>query len=225
MSIFSSCRCGSNVGEEIQLPPQESNKSQDSQTDIETIVDLIQEISQTAFLQEESSPESRSLPVVKSVEDAVFNLPGIAEEEEPQMRKIYLLLAEDNVVNQKSIKSIIGKVFRNQDFELHIANNGLEYLDLSKKIKFDLIISDQDMPLLNGAEATQMLRSTLNLNQKTPVIGYTTNQSDQDKAEFSKMGMTDFISKPTTFDEITNLFHRYLPDAICSPPIKSRKTV
>ena len=104
-----------------------------------------------------------------------------------------ILLVEDNAVNQKIILlSLISNV-RNID----VANNGKEALDKFAKSKYDLILMDIQMPVMNGIIATQKIREVEAItNTHTPIIAVTANALAGDKEVCLAAGMNDYISKP-----------------------------
>jgi CheY-like chemotaxis protein len=104
-----------------------------------------------------------------------------------------ILLVEDNSINQKIVLlSLKGKV-KNID----LANNGKEALDKFGTSRYDLILMDIQMPVMNGIIATKKIReleSSTNLH--TPIIAITANALSGDKEACLAAGMNDYISKP-----------------------------
>ncbi len=104
-----------------------------------------------------------------------------------------ILLVEDNAVNQKIILLSLKNTVRNID----LANNGKEALDKFGKSKYDLILMDIQMPVMNGILATKKIRELeLSTNTHTPVIAITANALSGDKEACLASGMNDYISKP-----------------------------
>jgi CheY-like chemotaxis protein/signal transduction histidine kinase len=108
-----------------------------------------------------------------------------------------ILLVEDNLINQKivilSLKNLIGNI--------DIANNGKEALDKFGSTKYDLILMDIQMPIMDGITATKKIReieaSTLT---HIPIIAITANALSGDKEICLAAGMNDYISKPFQID-------------------------
>jgi signal transduction histidine kinase/DNA-binding response OmpR family regulator len=104
-----------------------------------------------------------------------------------------ILLVEDNLVNQKLAVRLLEK----RSFSVMVAANGKEALDLWQKEKFDLILMDMQMPVMNGLEATQAIRS---LEQETgahiPIIAMTANAMPGDREECLESGLDAYIAKP-----------------------------
>ena len=102
-----------------------------------------------------------------------------------------ILVAEDNLVNQKIIKTLLGKA----DLIVEIANNGRLAIEALKKKQFDAILMDIQMPEMDGIEATQRIR----LNPETraiPIIALTANAMKGDEEKYLSAGMDGYITKP-----------------------------
>jgi CheY-like chemotaxis protein len=104
-----------------------------------------------------------------------------------------ILLVEDNSINQKIVLlSLKGKV-KNID----LANNGKEALDKFGTTRYDLILMDIQMPVMNGIVATKKIRELeASTNLHTPIIAITANALSGDKEVCLAAGMNDYISKP-----------------------------
>ncbi|MDR1865115.1 MAG: response regulator [Bacteroidales bacterium] len=105
-----------------------------------------------------------------------------------------ILLVEDNLINQKIVILSIQKLVKNID----IANNGQEALDKYTKAKYDIILMDIQMPIMDGLQATKKIReieadTTLG---STPIIAITANALAGDREHCLASGMDEYISKP-----------------------------
>lgn len=108
-----------------------------------------------------------------------------------------ILLVEDNVLNQKLICLNLVKF----GYSIDIANNGKEALDMIKKNRYDLIIMDLMMPVMDGLEATTEIRKyESNLSYSTPIIGLTANTFDADREKCLEHGMDEYMAKPFELD-------------------------
>jgi len=114
------------------------------------------------------------------------------------------LVVEDNEVNQKLVAYVLKKVGGTVD----IANNGRMAIDLLETNRYDLIIMDIQMPVMDGYEATEYIRTVLQL--QTPIIAMTATalKGDQEKSE--QVGMNDFMLKPFDFDDLYKRLIRLL---------------
>ncbi len=113
------------------------------------------------------------------------------------MKSISLLLVEDNILNQKLIYLTLSK----RGFNIDYANNGLEAVNKIQEKKYDLILMDLMMPVMDGFEATKRIREIENeLNYKTPIIGLTANTLDADKEKCLAFGMDEYMEKPFDYE-------------------------
>ncbi len=105
-----------------------------------------------------------------------------------------ILLAEDNIINQKVAAKILG----NMGFSLKIAENGLEAIKLLQDEYFDLVLMDVQMPELDGLSATRRIRSAKVSvrDPEIPIIAMTANAMKGDREICLEAGMNDYISKP-----------------------------
>ena len=104
-----------------------------------------------------------------------------------------ILLVEDNLINQKIVILSIQKLVKNID----VANNGKEALDKFGTSKYDIILMDIQMPVMDGILATKKIREIeASTNQHTPIIAITANALAGDKENCLAAGMNDYISKP-----------------------------
>lgn len=104
-----------------------------------------------------------------------------------------ILLVEDNLINQKIVILSIQKLVKNID----VANNGKEALDKFGTSKYDVILMDIQMPIMDGIVATKKIREIeASTNQHTPIIAITANALAGDKEACLAAGMNDYISKP-----------------------------
>jgi CheY-like chemotaxis protein/HPt (histidine-containing phosphotransfer) domain-containing protein len=123
-------------------------------------------------------------------------------------KKTYsLLLIEDNLVSQILVKNIIDKL----GYEILIADNGQEALYLLDNHKFDLILMDIEMPIMNGIDTTRLIRdkekSTCN---HIPIIAMTAYSDNNKRDEFHSYGMDDYILKPIQSVELYKIINQYL---------------
>jgi CheY-like chemotaxis protein/signal transduction histidine kinase len=104
-----------------------------------------------------------------------------------------ILLVEDNSINQK----IVLLSLKNKVKNIEVANNGKEALDKFGTTKYDLILMDIQMPVMNGIVATKKIRELeSSTNTHTPIIAITANALSGDKESCLAAGMNEYISKP-----------------------------
>jgi CheY-like chemotaxis protein len=110
-----------------------------------------------------------------------------------------ILIAEDNIINQKLIQRILHKL----GYQLGMASDGIEALDALKRDKYNVILMDVQMPGMDGIEATQAIRE-MKIEQPY-IIAMTANAMSKDRDECIKMGMDDYIAKPMRLAEIIKI--------------------
>lgn len=109
------------------------------------------------------------------------------------MGEVSLLLVEDNFLNQKLICLNLEKL----GFKIDIAANGSEALKFVESKRYDLILMDLMMPVMDGLEATVRIRKLEeNSGYHTVIIGLTANVYDTDREKCLAYGMDEFLTKP-----------------------------
>lgn len=116
-----------------------------------------------------------------------------------QKNKVSILLAEDNLINQKVAMRILEKLGYSAD----LAANGLEVLQAMKLKKYDLILMDIQMPEMDGIEASLAIRKAYpDENERPIIIAMTANAMKGDKEKCLEAGMNDYIPKPVQVSDI-----------------------
>ncbi|MGC4104101.1 response regulator [Ferruginibacter sp.] len=114
-----------------------------------------------------------------------------------------ILVAEDNLVNQKLALKILSKL----GFEAELAENGRIAVDMAEKNNYDVIFMDMQMPEMDGLEATRMIRKTLAV--QPTIIAMTANAMKEDRDQCLESGMDDFLSKPVKLEELVNMLSKW----------------
>ncbi len=115
-----------------------------------------------------------------------------------------ILLVDDSKDNQKLIKLLLSATHVQAD----TADNGKQAVEQALRGDYDLVLMDIQMPVMDGIEATKMLRAT---GFKTPIIALTANAMREERALYLQTGCSDFLSKPIDRDAFFELLMRYLP--------------
>ena len=123
-----------------------------------------------------------------------------------------VLVAEDNIINQKLIK----RTLEDLGLTVDIASNGLEAFQKRKDGNYDLIFMDIQMPFLDGMEATkEILEYEEDYNQPhVPILALTANALKGDRERFLRAGLDEYTTKPLVRAEIVTLLNHFLSDHI-----------
>ncbi len=114
-----------------------------------------------------------------------------------------ILLVEDNEVN----RVLALELLQEEGYLISVANNGQEALEMLGKEIFDCVLMDCQMPVMDGYEATRKIRKSGNT---IPIIAFTANAMSGDKKKCIDAGMSDYISKPFKFMELTYLLDKWI---------------
>lgn len=130
----------------------------------------------------------------KSLRDEILSLEGSQ-----------ILLVEDNILNQKIITGIL----KASGIIIDIASDGLEGVNKfkSKKDQYELILMDIEMPIMNGYEATNIIRE---INKDIPIISFTANVSEEDILYSKILGMNDSLTKPIDAEKLFTILLKYI---------------
>jgi len=121
--------------------------------------------------------------------------------------EVSILVVEDNLTNQMYMKALMDTL----SIKFTIANNGLEAVDLYEVNKYDIILMDENMPLMSGSEATVKIRNIeKNTKYHTPIIALTANALKGDKEKFIEIGMDDYLSKPIRKKDLKNIINKFI---------------
>ncbi len=109
-----------------------------------------------------------------------------------------ILLAEDNILNQKSISYFLTEM----GHSVEIAQNGKEALEKLRREKYDLVLMDVQMPVMNGLEATRRIRKadTSHFDPQIPIVALTAYAMKEDVHHILSSGMNAYVSKPLSRD-------------------------
>ena len=126
--------------------------------------------------------------------------------------KANVLVAEDNIINQKLIKRTLEDI----GLTVTLANNGLDAFQKRKDGNFDLIFMDIQMPILDGIEATrEILDYEEDYKQPhVPIVALTANALKGDRERFLDAGLNEYTTKPIVRSEIISLLNHFLADHI-----------
>jgi len=141
-------------------------------------------------LQNSGRTEARGVPV---------DIPELIAPTEIQRRN-RILLAEDNQINQMVLRTQLSRM----GYEVDIVGDGAQGLQKWTSSAYDLILSDCNMPVMNGIEFARKVRAfeTEQGRNETPIIALTADAFEEQKVECLEAGMNDFLIKPTSIEEL-----------------------
>ncbi|HET6557251.1 MAG TPA: response regulator [Prolixibacteraceae bacterium] len=123
------------------------------------------------------------------------------------LKKCKILLAEDNRINQR----IASLTFNMMGVSIDIASNGQEALEMYRQNMYDLIMMDLHMPVMDGMEASRLIRSfekETNSSHRVFMIALSASSVSELKDECIANGMDDFMEKPFKESELRNILAR-----------------
>ena len=176
-----------------------------------TIVkDLLTLMNSTIHLEskyEKGSSFSFELLFEKSNPDSIVASTSTENSYEGTLKGVKILLAEDNRVNQLFASELITE----WGASLDIADNGQIAIELYHRKEFDLILMDIQMPILDGIDATHIIRNQFPKHkQNIPIIAITANAKNGDEIKFKEYGMNDVIFKPYSSNKLYKLITQQL---------------
>ena len=118
--------------------------------------------------------------------------PAAAGPVRSEVARLKVLVVEDNVVNQKVALGMLAKVGCRAD----VAANGLEALEAVRRQRYDVVLMDVQMPVMDGLEATRQIRAQLPAERQPHIVALTANAMADDRDRCLSAGMDDYLSKP-----------------------------
>lgn len=151
-----------------------------------TLIQILDETSANSLVKYEFIPGSK---------------PSLVDTDMAKRIPLRILLAEDNIVNQK----VALRILERMGYRADVANNGIEVLEALHRLSYDVILMDVQMPEMDGLEATRQIckkyAERLHLN-KPKIIAMTANAMQGDREICLAAGMDDYITKPIRLEEL-----------------------
>ncbi len=156
----------------------------------------------------DSSPSLFENPVLRNTTGTVETVKAENNSHDMNSQNIRILIAEDNLVNQKVILSQVSKL----GFNVDLVENGQEALDALALKDYALVLMDCQMPEMDGFEATSRIRANeVDTGTRIPIIAVTAHAIAGDRERCIAHGMDDYISKPTDQKTLREVLGKWAP--------------
>lgn len=120
-----------------------------------------------------------------------------------------ILVAEDSSVIQNLTKRILTM----QNYDIVAVKNGAQVLDKLSSDKYDLLLLDLNMPVMDGVECAKKIRADENEEIKNiPIIAITGNAKNYSLDDFHSLGINDYLPKPLNYDDMVDMVKKYIKD-------------
>ena len=170
----------------------------------------------TALLGLEQAEHEQALgPSLSGASAACGPLGSLQQEQLLALQGRVILLVEDNEVNQQ----VACELLQAAGFVVEVADNGQIALERVQARRFDLVLMDMQMPVMDGLEATRAIRAlgSLGQGQRLPIVAMTANAMQADRQRCIDAGMDGFVSKPIDPDLLWQALLRWLPERSAQP--------
>ncbi len=111
---------------------------------------------------------------------------------------MHILVAEDNLINQKVVVRMLEKLAYLAD----VVSDGTLAVEATRSTQYDIILMDVNMPTMGGIEASEVIRSEESSGDRAHIIALTGNAMDADRLRCLEAGMDDYISKPFVLETL-----------------------
>ena len=166
---------------------------------------LVKPVSQSQLLDtirtalDPSADRATDHPPGDLAEEILESTAGRSGGNKPERRNMgCILLAEDNLVNQKVATKILGRL----GYQVDVAADGLQAIEMLRRFPYDAVLMDCQMPVLDGYAATVEIRRSMEAWSRVPIIAMTANAMEGDREKCLKIGMDDYLSKPVKPEEL-----------------------
>ena len=122
-----------------------------------------------------------------------------------------ILVAEDNYINQKLISKLLSK----KGYNSFVVEDGEKVLKALEERKFDAVLMDIQMPIMDGYQTTSIIREReKESGNHVPIIGITAFAMESDRQKCFEIGMDDYLSKPFDKDDFYDIIEKHVADGV-----------
>lgn len=159
-------------------------------------------------------PELKHQPAVVRYDSIERAQDGSQREKKKPARCGHVLVVEDNAVNRK----VVTLQLESLGYQVDAVSNGAEAIQAVKEGSYDLVFMDCQMPVMDGFQATQIIRKReATTGRRTPIVALTANAMQGDREKCIGAGMDDYLSKPVSAHDLRVVLERWLPAAPGEP--------
>jgi signal transduction histidine kinase/ActR/RegA family two-component response regulator len=148
-----------------------------------------------------------SLPIADQAAVAVapVQAPAVATSESPDLHGTQVLVVEDHPINQK----LVGVLLARMDCQVVFCENGQLGVERASQQRFDLILMDVNMPVMDGLAATRLIRALPGDVAQTPIVVFTADVMNEAREQALAAGADDFITKPVNVEQLRAIVQKY----------------
>jgi signal transduction histidine kinase/CheY-like chemotaxis protein len=147
----------------------------------------------------DNPPDNRSKPVTVPAKSPGGNVSAAHSPAKRPPKRLRVLVTEDTEINRELVLELLKK----RGHSVSSAADGLEALAALERAQFDVVLMDEEMPRMNGLDATRAIRKTeVATGRHVRIIGLTGNASYEDERRCLEAGMDAFIAKPLRMDKL-----------------------
>jgi two-component system, sensor histidine kinase and response regulator len=130
-----------------------------------------------------------------------------------QHSSVLILLAKDNPVNQRVASRMLSKLGHRVD----VVSNGVEAVEASRRVPYNLILLDCHMPEMDGFEAAGVIRRSQTSDTRVPIVALTANAMADDRERCLGAGMDDYLAKPVKLEDLRRMVAKWCVEAHSAP--------
>ena len=166
-------------------------------------------VSRVLLRDEIEEDEESGLPKAKVYKFQIQEAKGITQESFSEFAGKQLLIVEDNMINQKVLTNLLA----HSGIKITVANDGQQAVEIVKsgKVKFDFILMDINMPVMDGFTATQVIREERRFDM-VPIVAFTALILESEKQKMFSCGVNAFLAKPLNVGKLYQAMAMFISD-------------
>ncbi len=194
----------------------------------ERIFELIVDLYTLKRVEEKPHSEDTTVQGALTHTGEIQETANVTQESFKDFNGMRLLIVEDDVINQK----VLSNILKVSGIDITIANNGREAVNTVKESmdRFDMVLMDINMPIMDGYVATQMIRLESEFDD-LPIVAFTALALESERQKIFNSGMNAYLTKPINIGKLYTVFRMYMPlakdqtDVVGSKSIASTNTL